>query len=104
MQALLLIAAKSLLLPVFARFMVLEVTGDDMLSRFAFIYSTIPPSTQTYIFAVKYGLPRGHLGAPPRPSVAAAAACAPHCPCWTSQITPVEGTRGRRHVGALVAA
>eukprot|EP01052_Picozoa_sp_SAG31_P026584 SAG31_NODE_2420_length_5727_cov_2.670576_4_plen_857_part_00 len=59
--ALLLIAAKSLLLPVLARFLVLEITGNDMFSRFAFIYSTIPPSTQTYIFAVKFGLPKLHL-------------------------------------------
>ena len=60
-MALLLIAAKSLLLPVVARFVVLQATGDDLLSRFAFIYSTIPPSTQIYIFALKFGLPERHL-------------------------------------------
>jgi predicted permease len=54
-QALLLIAAKSLLLPIVARFLVLEITEDEMLSRFAFIYATFPPSTQTYIFALKFG-------------------------------------------------
>ena len=54
-QAALLVCAKMILLPVLARFIVLELTGDDQLSRFAFVYGTFPASPQVLLFAKRYG-------------------------------------------------
>ena len=54
-QAGLLVCAKSLLLPVVARFVVLQLTGSEQLSRFAFVYSTFPSSAQNLLFAERYG-------------------------------------------------
>lgn len=54
-QAGLLVCAKVLLLPVLARLVVLQLTGSDQLSRFAFVYSTFPSSAQNLLFAQRYG-------------------------------------------------
>ena len=54
-QAALLVCAKSILLPVLSRFLVLQLTGDEDLSRFAFVYGTFPSSAQNLLFAERYG-------------------------------------------------
>eukprot|EP01043_Picozoa_sp_COSAG02_P001337 COSAG02_NODE_28_length_51367_cov_70.053932_25_plen_628_part_00 len=54
-QAGLIVCAKSLLLPVVSRLLVLQLTGSDQLSRFAFVYSTFPSSAQNLLFAERYG-------------------------------------------------
>ena len=54
-QAGLIVCAKSLLLPVVARLLVLQLTGSDQLSRFAFVYSTFPSSAQNLLLAQRYG-------------------------------------------------
>ena len=54
-QAGLIVCAKSLLLPVVARLLVLQLTGNDQLSRFAFVYGTFPSSAQNLLLAQRYG-------------------------------------------------
>lgn len=60
-QALLIVAAKSLLLPFVARFLALAITRDEDLSKFAFIYATFPPSIYTYLVAMRFRLSAGDL-------------------------------------------
>ena len=61
-QALLLVGAKSVLLPILARSAVLLTTkGNDELSRFAFIYATFPAAPSVYLFAVRFKLQPGDL-------------------------------------------
>ena len=58
-QPALLIAAKSVLLPVLARIIVLHTTsGSEEYSRFAFVYGTFPASPSVTLFAAQYGMPK----------------------------------------------
>lgn len=58
-QPALLIAAKSVLLPVLARIIVLHTTsGSEEYSRFAFVYGTFPASPSVALFAAQYGMPK----------------------------------------------
>jgi hypothetical protein len=76
-QTLLLIGAKSLGLPLVARFLALAFTGNEDLSRFAFVYATFPPSSQTYLFAQRFNLDVGDLKRIARPTVVGTVVAAP---------------------------
>ena len=56
-QPALLVAAKSVLLPVLARIIVLRTTGSGEYSRFAFVCTTFPASPAIALFAAQFGLP-----------------------------------------------
>jgi predicted permease len=60
-QPLLLVAAKSLLLPIVARFVVYAITHSEFVARFAFVYCTFPAAPSVYLFAVRYGMPAPDL-------------------------------------------
>jgi|EP01046_Picozoa_sp_COSAG06_P027424 predicted permease len=60
MAAVLLVVAKSLLLPIVARSVVLLLTEGEEdsyeLSRFAFVYATFPAAPSVYLFAARFNL------------------------------------------------
>jgi hypothetical protein len=56
-QPALLVAAKSVLLPVLARLFVFAITGSEEYAAFAFVFSTFPASPSVALFAVQYKLP-----------------------------------------------
>ena len=93
-QPALLVGAKSVLLPVLARIIVMVITGSEEYSRFAFVCTTFPSSPSVALFAVQFGLPIADVRRISRTTIVGTVASA-FIVLATAQMVMVDGSAAK---------